>query len=316
MLILDWSYVFDREQIAVLCSWIDSVPFTRKKRKIERDFSDGGIRSLSSYTTLNMSWDIELDDQLLQDLYAWIDQIPLSRPKRRIEKDFADGVMIAELIKYYFPSWVDLHNYAAANSTQQKLVNWGLLNRKVFCRFGLNVPEPVMRGICLGRSRLIEIFLYNLRTKIDDYLYGMETNPSDPQYRALHQKAKITEANAVTPRFSPSGEPNSYGNMQSSNSAPKSRVPNDNGQKKSSSMHNISADMVSRIEYDEKEQECLAKEEQIQILQAKIRRLEHLLHLKDVRVEDLSDKLDRTRGLPGGSNRPQQQIPMVYNGRK
>jgi hypothetical protein len=70
-----------------------------------------------------MSWDIELDDQLLQDLYAWIDQIPLSRPKKRIEKDFADGgrypiiidikfiwiplVMVAELIKYYFPSWVN-----------------------------------------------------------------------------------------------------------------------------------------------------------------------------------------------------------------
>jgi hypothetical protein len=53
-----------------------------------------------------MSWDIELDDQLLQDLYAWIDQIPLSRPKKRIEKDFSDGVMVAELIKYYFPSWV------------------------------------------------------------------------------------------------------------------------------------------------------------------------------------------------------------------
>ena len=74
-----------------------------------------------------MSWDIELDDQLLQDLYAWIDQIPLSRPKKRVEKDFADGgklkkvhnkflrfenniyiVMVAELIKYYFPSWVNI----------------------------------------------------------------------------------------------------------------------------------------------------------------------------------------------------------------
>jgi len=72
-----------------------------------------------------------------------------------------------------------------------------------------------MRGICLGRTGLVEIFLYNLRTKIDEYvfkkktffffrikfqlifkleknktsiysfsyLYGMETNPSDPQYR-------------------------------------------------------------------------------------------------------------------------------------
>jgi hypothetical protein len=35
--------------------------------------------------------------------------------------------------------------------------------------------------------------------------------------------------------------------------------------KKSTSTHNLSADMVSRIEYDEKEQECLAKDEQIQV---------------------------------------------------
>ena len=30
-------------------------------------------------------------------------------------------------------------------------------------------------------------------------------------------------------------------------------------------MNNLSTDMVSRIEYDEKEQECLAKDEQIQV---------------------------------------------------
>ena len=30
-------------------------------------------------------------------------------------------------------------------------------------------------------------------------------------------------------------------------------------------MQNLSNDMVSRIEYDEKEQECIAKEEQIQV---------------------------------------------------
>jgi hypothetical protein len=81
------------------------------------------LRLSELFRGTNMSWDIELDDQILQDLYAWIDQIPLSRPKRRIEKDFADGgkfglgadqlfpfpsflVMVAELIKYYFPSWV------------------------------------------------------------------------------------------------------------------------------------------------------------------------------------------------------------------
>jgi hypothetical protein len=102
-------------------------------------------------------------------------------------------------------------------------------------------------------------------------------------------------------------------------------------------MHSLSTDMVSRIEYDEKEQECLAKDEQIQvnfifiihkisilfsclkILQAKVRRLEHLLHLKDIRVDDLAEKLDRTRGLPGangGGPHRQQQTYMPFNGRK
>ncbi|CAF0730945.1 unnamed protein product [Rotaria sordida] len=273
-----------------------------------------------------MSWDIELDDQLLQDLYAWLDQIPLSRPKKRIEKDFADGVMVAELIKYYFPSWVDLHNYAAANSTQQKLINWGLLNRKILCRFGLNVPEPVMRGICLGRSGLVEVFLYNLRTKIDDYLYGMETNPSDPQYRVLHQQAKTSESNAITPRHRQQHSPPPQQQQREENPVKyasmgsKAKPQGGNMPKKSTSMHNLSSDMVSRIEYDEKEQECIAKEEQLQILQAKIRRLEHLLHLKDIRVDDLAEKLDQTRGLPGhsggGRSNRQQQTHIPINGRK
>jgi len=35
----------------------------------------------------------------------------------------------------------------------------------------------------------------------------------------------------------------------------------------------------------------LAKDETIQILQAKIRRLDHLLQLKDIRIEDLQTRL-------------------------
>jgi len=56
-----------------------------------------------------------------------------------------------------------------------------------------------------------------------------------------------------------------------------------------------------------------------QILQAKIRRLEHLLHLKDIRVDDLAEKLDRTRGLSNaqnGASTRQQQTQMPFNGRK
>ena len=31
----------------------------------------------------------------------------------------------------------------------------------------------------------------------------------------------------------------------------------------------------------------------LQILQAKVRRLEHLLHLKDIRIDDLQQRLDQ-----------------------
>jgi hypothetical protein len=46
-----------------------------------------------------------------------------------------------------------------------------LFYRKVFNRFGLNVPENVMRGACIGKQGLVEMFLYNLRTKIDELVF-------------------------------------------------------------------------------------------------------------------------------------------------
>jgi len=54
----------------------------------------------------------------------------------------------------------------------------------------------------------------------------------------------------------------------------------------------------------------------LKILQAKIRRLEHLLHLKDIRVEDLAEKLDQTRGMPGANNNRPHQTHLPFNGRK
>ena len=39
-------------------------------------------------------------------------------------------VMAAEVVKYFFPKLVDLHNYIPAHSTQQKLSNWSVLNRQ------------------------------------------------------------------------------------------------------------------------------------------------------------------------------------------
>lgn len=37
----------------------------------------------------------------------------------------------AQVVAYYFPKLVDLHNYAAANAVRQKVYNWNTLNEKV-----------------------------------------------------------------------------------------------------------------------------------------------------------------------------------------
>lgn len=39
--------------------------------------------------------------------------------------------MVAEIIKYYWPKIIDVHNYVPASSLAYKISNWELLNRKV-----------------------------------------------------------------------------------------------------------------------------------------------------------------------------------------
>lgn len=117
---------------------------------------------------------MELNDEMLEELYEWIDRIPLSRAKKRIERDFSDGYCVGEIIKHFLPHLIEMHNLTPANNLQQKLANWGLLNSKVFTRFGLNVPFSITQNISNARPGYIEVFLYNLRYKIEEKLTEME----------------------------------------------------------------------------------------------------------------------------------------------
>lgn len=72
----------------------------------------------------------DLDPTALSHLYRWIDTIPLDRPKRNIARDFSDGVLMSQVVHYFFPRIVELHNYSASNSIDQKNYNWKTLNRQ------------------------------------------------------------------------------------------------------------------------------------------------------------------------------------------
>ena len=201
---------------------------------------------------------MELNDDMLEDLYEWIDKIPLSRQKKRIERDFADGYCVGEIIKHFLPNLIDMHMLTPAFNLQQKLANWGILNAKIFSRFGLNVPLAITQHISNARPGYIEVFLYNLRYKIEEKLSEMDTQKN-------HRKSR-TSPRASMQMHSPLSN--------------KSKPP---------------AFSQIRLEYEQQVQVNLQQAEEIEVLNAKVRRLEHLLDLKEARIDELTEKLDKYR---------------------
>ncbi|XP_069833247.1 sperm flagellar protein 1 [Dendropsophus ebraccatus] len=212
-----------------------------------------------------------MDEQNLQDLYAWVDRIPLSRPKKNICRDFSDGVLTAEVVKYYFPKLVEMHNYVPANSTQQKLSNWTILNRKVLNKLNFSVPDDVIRKIVQCSPGVVELVLTSLRQKIHE-----------------RQQQIQSEQEATSPRSELHNHTDTgYSTNQKSNGTDKgdtARAPQGYAQ----AAH---PDSSLRMQLAEKERVLMVSQETVQILQAKLRRMEQLLHLKNVRIDDLSRRL-------------------------
>uniref|UniRef100_A0A8C2LEP0 Sperm flagellar 1 like n=1 Tax=Cricetulus griseus TaxID=10029 RepID=A0A8C2LEP0_CRIGR len=103
----------------------------------------------------------------IHNLCAWLDRLPLSRPKRHLARDFSDGVLVAEIVKYFHPRLVDLHSYVPACSTDQKLSNWSLLNRKVFRKLHFCISEADIQKVVSNRPGVIESVLCALREKME-----------------------------------------------------------------------------------------------------------------------------------------------------
>ncbi|XP_062850927.1 sperm flagellar protein 1 [Trichomycterus rosablanca] len=220
----------------------------------------------------------ELTEEELQDLYAWIDKIKLSRPKRNIARDFSDAVMAAELVKNYFPKLVELHNYTPAHSTQQKLSNWNTLNRKVLSKLNVNVPMDTVKKITLSTQGSIEPVLWTLREMLEDRKAGKHLDKTqDLEYYITSNEKTQTE------NYQNTGE-NSH-----KPTAPMKKIQKSNPLIKPGE----NVDPAFRLLLEEKEQALLSLQETVEILQIKVNRLEHLVHLKDLRIEDLTKHLER-----------------------
>ncbi|XP_067277787.1 sperm flagellar protein 1 [Pseudorasbora parva] len=220
----------------------------------------------------------QLDKETLQDLYAWIDKIPLSRPKRNIARDFSDGVMAAEVVKHFFPKLVDLHNYTPAHSTQQKLSNWSTLNKKVFSKLNFHIHEDLLKKIVVSTAGYIEPVLCSLREKIEEKKPVKQIDGTqDLEYYSTTDGQLGSVNHLMVFETTPATNPATV-KKKDKVSAAAAMGPN--------------MDPSVRLLLEEKDQAILALRETVEILQIKVNRLEHLVHLKDLRIEDLTKHLE------------------------
>ncbi|XP_020732740.2 sperm flagellar protein 1 isoform X1 [Odocoileus virginianus] len=226
-----------------------------------------------------------VDEEALHQLYLWVDNIPLSRPKRNLSRDFSDGVLVAEVIKFYFPKMVEMHNYVPANSLQQKLSNWGHLNRKVLNKLNFSVPEDVMRKIAQCAPGVVELVLIPLRQRLEERQRRRKQGIGSLQELTPQDGTDYMDV-GLSQKARGEGAPDPQGRGQLREG--RLPVPQPPGYSQA-----VQSDPSFVLQIAEKEQELLASQETVQVLQMKVRRLEHLLQLKNVRIEDLSRRLQQ-----------------------
>ncbi|XP_032448488.1 sperm flagellar protein 1 isoform X1 [Lynx canadensis] len=290
-----------------------------------------------------------VDEEALHQLYLWVDNIPLSRPKRNLSRDFSDGVLVAEVIKFYFPKMVEMHNYVPANSLQQKLNNWGHLNRKVLNKLNFSVPEDVMRKIAQCAPGVVELVLIPLRQRLEErqrrrkqgagslqvpphssfshYLWELPRQREAPPWQEVWEKGVwqrepglgdhgrdmgLLGDERILPHSKPWGffqelapqDGTGYMDVGLSQKARGEGAPDPQGggqlrggrllaPRPPGYSQALQGDPSFVLQIAEKEQELLASQETVQVLQMKVRRLEHLLQLKNVRIDDLSRRLQQ-----------------------
>lgn len=73
------------------------------------------------------------------------------------------------MVKHFLPNLVELHNYSAAHSVQQKTYNWNTLNQKVLKKINLGLSPKDIKDAVEMVPETIERVLFSVRFKIDEY---------------------------------------------------------------------------------------------------------------------------------------------------
>lgn len=204
------------------------------------------------------------------DILAWLDTIPLSRPVRNLDTDFSDGILVAEIIAYFFPEYVDLDLFHTARNMSQRTKNWRLLNSDVLPKLSLHAPGTVVHDITNGDHRAVELFLLHLREKLEEHLIrtGRKSRLQWETWRSYNvERYRLPQL--VTPR-----------------------TPRRTGLLPGYASFNRSGRYYDPYLYDEA---LRTKDEEIDVLRGKLKRCETLIRTKDKRIQDLEERLEKIK---------------------
>ncbi|XP_038152272.1 sperm flagellar protein 1 [Cyprinodon tularosa] len=220
--------------------------------------------------------DHSLSDEEQRQLLAWVDKIPFSRPKRNIIRDFSDGVMIAEIIQHFSPKFVDLHNYSSCCKIQQKLSNWSLLNKRVFPKLDIYVPEETVKKIVVSTPGVIIPVLNILKKKIEEK--REQTTNNSPQYFYTGSQEKHLSDLEIQ-----RAEARIVAQLE------EIKIPESKLKEKNVTFYTeMDSKMMLRQVLMEKELQIQDLQETVKVLQVKVSKLEDLVALKDRRIEQLT----------------------------
>ena len=195
----------------------------------------------------------DLNEEQLRALYTWIDNIPLSRPKRNIARDFSDGVLLAEIIAVYFPAMVELHNYSAANSVQQKTYNFDTLNSRVLKKLGFQISRSTIDDVVKCKPGAIENVLNSLQIKMAKYREKMINNDNGSGSPSSVRSPRVNSNNNSNIRDNDSSRDQDRSVFENNN-----RSNNSNGQQQKKSNNNHHNSQQAAVDEElliEKEQE-------------------------------------------------------------
>ncbi|CAF0860273.1 unnamed protein product [Adineta steineri] len=196
------------------------------------------------------------------DILEWLDPIPLSRSIHNIESDFADGILIVEIIAYFFPEYVNFDIFHIARNMSQRAKNWRLLNSKILPKINLQVPGTIVHDIINEEHNSIATFLIHLREKIEEHIIQTEKQKFRLQLKTYRS---LNSDNYHLPSIFLS-----------------SRQIDQTSLTRNGRLMNQYVD-----DYDNS---LRRKNEEIEILRAKLKRCEKIIHKQDKQIQELQEK--------------------------